>query len=522
MGSAAWHEQLALLPHLLTAHLQLSMWALLLGTSISIPLGIVLSRRPRLQRTVLSLVSLVQTVPSLALLAMMVPALAMLAPLTARFGIKISSIGYLPALLALVAYSLLPILRNTVTGLAAVDPALRQAARSVGMTPWQCLWRVELPQALPILAGGVRTATVWVVGMAVLSTPVGAPSLGNYIFSGLQTANYVAIYVGCAAAAGLALGLDALLFGIERGLAGERPRLLRLSLAAVALLYGGLVGLSLRPHPGHGGAAGALRIGAKTFTEQYILAEIVAQQIHRQTGRPTEVVSSLGSTMAYEALRGGEIDAYVDYTGALWKTQLHTPLPREPAAVRAQLEAFLRAHGGVDVLAPLGFANAYALAMPRAAAAADHLVSIGDLAAVSHQKRIAGDYEIFERDEWRDLVRSYGLQFGEPRSMDPALMIDALLNGEVDVVTAYSSDGRLQQNDLVLLTDPHHSLPPYDALLLGGPRLQAEPAVRGALLALRNSISLGCMQRLNYVVDHDKRSPAEAARLFFGGLCKAL
>ena len=213
-------EQLALLPGYLPAHLQLTLFALLAGAAVSIPAGIVITRSRRLERPVLAVASVIQTVPSLALLAVMVPALSSL-------GLR--SIGFLPAFIGLTLYSVLPVLRNTVTGFAGLDPALKEAARGVGMTSRQQLWRVELPLALPVILAGLRTSTVWTVGMATLSTPVGAPSLGNYIFAGLQTRNLTAVLVGCVAAAGLALLLDGLVRALGAAVLARR----RSSLVAV-------------------------------------------------------------------------------------------------------------------------------------------------------------------------------------------------------------------------------------------------------------------------------------------------
>jgi osmoprotectant transport system permease protein len=231
-------DQLALLPGYLTAHLQLALVSLLLGTAVSIPLGIVVTRRKSLESGVLGIASVIQTIPSLALLAIMVPALAAVSAVTARaFGIELRSIGYAPALVALSLYSILPILRNTVTGIESVDPSLIEAARGVGMTDRQMLLRVELPLAMPVVVAGVRTATVWVVGTATLSTPVGATSLGNYIFSGLQTRNTAAVLVGCIAAAGLAIVLDQLIRAVEVAARRRRRSWLVAALAAIAALY---------------------------------------------------------------------------------------------------------------------------------------------------------------------------------------------------------------------------------------------------------------------------------------------
>ena len=294
-------EQLAQLPFLLTAHLQLTLAALLTGTALAVPAGILVSRVPWLEGSVLGLAGVIQTIPALALLAVMVPLLS---------GVGLPGIGWLPAFLGLVLYSLLPILRNTVTGLATVDRAAIEAANGVGMTSAQRLRMVELPLALPVIIAGVRTATVWTVGMATLSTPVGAPSLGNYIFSGLQTRNLDAILVGCLSAAALALVLDGLVRAVARGHGERRPR--PLATGGLGLLALAAWALSV-PLVGPGGVEGPpVRIGAKTFTEQYVLAEILAGQVRRAAKERVEVVSSLGSMVVFDALARGEIDAYVD------------------------------------------------------------------------------------------------------------------------------------------------------------------------------------------------------------------
>ena len=357
-------EQLALLPEYLTAHLQLTLVALLVGFTVSLPAGVWVSRRPRAEQLVLGLAGVVQTIPSLALLAVMVPGLALLGSWTeSNLGVRLSSIGFLPAILALSVYSLLPMLRNTVTGLAGVEGAYVEAARAVGMTPRQRLLRVELPLAAPVIVAGIRTATVWVVGTATLSTPVGATSLGNYIFSGLQTRNFTSVLVGCVAAAVLALLLDGLIRLLGRGVAERRRKVVIGSVVALASLFL-FVGVTLLGGSGRATSRNQLRIGAKTFTEQYILAELLSGQIERRTGTETRVLPSLGSTVAFDALRGGEIDLYVDYSGTIWTTLMGRESRSESRrTVLEAVERFLFDEHSLVSLGALGFENAYALAM---------------------------------------------------------------------------------------------------------------------------------------------------------------
>jgi osmoprotectant transport system permease protein len=512
-------EQLALLPGYLTAHLQLALVALAAGAGLAIPAGVAATRRPRLGAPVLGVASVVQTIPSLALLAIMVPALAGAGAFTARtLGVELRSIGFLPAVLALTLYGLLPMLRNTVAGIEGIDPALVEAARGVGMTERQALWRVQLPLALPVIVAGLRTAAVWVVGTATLSTPVGAPSLGNYIFSGLQTRNTTAVLVGCVAAAALALALDQTIRLLEVGVRLRRRAALAIGAALLVGLYAWAAlgfGAQLR-----GTAARPVRIGAKTFTEQYILSELLALAVRRETGRVCEVVGSLGSTVAFDALRAGELDAYVDYSGTLWANVLRREgfgAGRE--AVLAEVERALREQHGVGVAAALGFENAYAFAMRAARARALGVRTLGDLARVGPALEVGGDIEFFQRPEWTEIQKRYGLAFRRVRSMDASLMYQAVANGQVDVITAFSSDGRIAAHHLVLLEDELGVIPPYDALVLVSRRLQAEePDALAALRALGGVLDEAAMQRLNLAVDRDGRAPAEVAREFLDGL----
>jgi osmoprotectant transport system permease protein len=493
------NEALAQLPVLATAHLQLSLAALALALAGSLPLGVAAAKRPRLAAAVLGASSVIQTIPSLALLAIMVPLLA--------------TIGFLPAWIALTLYGTLPILRNTVAGLVGVDPALREAAQGVGMTPRQQLRRVELPLAAPVIVAGARTAAVWTVGTATLSTPVGAPSLGNLIFTGLQTRNTASVIVGCVAAAALALLLDQTIGALERGL-GARGRLGRV-LPSALLLALAAVAAGAFAWQRADAARAPIRIGAKPFTEQYVLAELLAGWIARETGRPSRALHGLGSTVLYDALHAGEIDVYVDYSGTLWAGLL-AGAGAPPA--RAELLAELRhvlAREGISVAAALGFENRYALALRADRARALGLTRISELGPRAAGLEIGGDYEFFERAEWRALVSAYGLGFRARRVMDPTLMYAALASGEVDVISAYSTDGRIAALDLVLLEDDRGVIPPYDALVLAGARLAARaPDVLAALGALEGAIDADAMRRLNLAVDQGGRPPAEVARAF--------
>jgi osmoprotectant transport system permease protein len=487
---------LAELPEYLSAHVRLTLAALAAGTLLAVPAGVLVGRRRALAAPVIGFASVLQTVPALALLAVMVPVLS---------GLGLPGIGTLPAFVALVLYSLLPILRNTVTGLAGVDPAVLEAARGLGMTPGQRLRQVELPLALPVIVAGIRTATVWTVGMATLSTPVGAPSLGNYIFGGLQTRNTAAILTGC-----LALALDGLVRAGAVGLSTRRRGLVAGSVAGLLVLAAWAWGVAPRTRES---ASRPVVVGAKTFTEQYVLAEILAGTVHARTGRPTRTLTSLGSTVAFDALRRNEIDTYVDYTGTLWATVMGGKGPGGSRGdVMEEVRRWLRDDAGVTLVASLGFENAYCVAVRRETASRLGLRTIGDLARHAAGLSLASDYEFFGRQEWRAVQAAYGLAFRERRTMDPSLLYQAIAAGQVDAITAYSTDGRIEALGLVTLDDDRHAIPPYDAVVLASPRLPRDaPDVVAALRTLDGAIDVRTMRALNRRVDEQRRTPAEAA-----------
>src|SRR3954452_6139318 len=301
-----WGEALSHLPDYLGNHVRVSLAALALGLIVSLPLAILTRNRPAPRGILLALASIVQTVPGLALLALFYPLLLAAAAVTlAWFGVSFSAFGFLPAVLALALYSMLPVLRNGITGLNGIDPALIEAAKGVGMTARQSLVMVELPLALPVMMAGIRTAAVWVIGTATLSTPIGQTSLGNYIFAGLQTQNWVFVLFGCLAAAVLALAVDQLLALIEDGLR-LRSRL-RIALGGVAIAC--LVAATLVPSMTRGHSSYV--VGAKTFTEQYVLSALIKQRL-QAAGLSAVARSGLGSSVIFEALKAGDIDVYVD------------------------------------------------------------------------------------------------------------------------------------------------------------------------------------------------------------------
>jgi osmoprotectant transport system permease protein len=508
--SANLHQAFALLPDYLSQHVLLSLCALSLGVAISLPLAILASRVRVLRAPVLGVAGIIQTIPSLALLALFYPLLLALSLFTqSRLGFSFRALGFLPALLALTLYSMLPVLRNTVTALTGIDPAIKMAARGVGMTRGQSLRLVELPLAAPVIMAGIRTAAVWVIGTATLSTPIGQTSLGNYIFTGLQTENWVFVLFGCAAAAVLALVIDRFLALAEAGLTLRSKT--RLLTAAIGLLA--VVGASLLPMMTRPTTSNRVVIGAKNFGEQYILSALISRHL-RKAGIATTQEGDLGSNVIFRALASGNIGVYIDYSGTLWTNQMHRHDMPGREAVMAQMTQWLKTKYGITVLGSLGFENAYAFAMRSNEAKALRIRSLADLAAYAGRMKIGGDLEIFSRPEWRAVVRAYGLKFAVQRQYQPNFLYRAITGGDVDVITAFSSDGRIAQYGLTLLSDPKGALPPYDAVVLVGPAYTHDRALLDALRPLIGKIDLATMQKANLMVDRatDKKTPAQTAR----------
>ncbi len=498
------NEQLALLPTRLSQHVWLVLISLGVGLLLSVPLTLLAVRVRVVRGAVLAIAGVVQTIPGLALLALMVAGLD-----AARrgLGVDLPAFGFLPAALALVLYSLLPVLRNSVTGLLGVDAAVLEAATGLGLSPRQVLLKVQLPLAAPVILAGIRTSAVWTVGTATLSTPVGQTSLGNYIFSGLQTRDFTAVLVGCVATAGLALVLDFALGQLERAATVRRVGPLVLGAVVLALLVVGAVVWRPAATPA---TRTPVRLGAKNFTEQYVLAKALAASLRSQ-GFEVEQVEGLGSTVLIDALAQSDVDVVVDYSGTLWANQLKRTDVASPEVVQREVASWLDRERGVLSVGSLGFENTYAFALRRDRAEALGLTSLTQLSGPVKSLKVGSDYEFFGRPEWKRVAQLYDLVPKASVSFDPSLMYAAVQTGEVDLITAFSTDGRIDAFDLVVLDDPRHAFPPYDALLLLSPKARANEALVTALRRWVGAIDVSAMRHANQLVDVDHRSPSEAA-----------
>jgi osmoprotectant transport system permease protein len=522
------------LPLSFSEHIMITVIALMAGLVIMTPVAIFAARRRWLSVPLLAGASVIQTIPSIAMLALIYLIFstinqAMQDPATGAGGIANSSLW--AALIALYFYSILPILRNTVTGIQGVDPAMTEAARGVGMTGRQVLTKVELPLALPVIIAGIRTSTVWVVGIATLAQPVGQNCLGDQIFTGLQINNRGMVLLGCVAAALLALVLDGLTAMLQSG--AEQRKKGRMWLAVILLglvVVAGLTPAALAKYRGYRArqdaeAAARARgeelivrdvlVGAKTFDEQFILASLIRHRLGGRAQFLADKRQGLGSVIAFQQLQSNDIQVYVDYTGTIWAVHMKRDEVADPDTVYREVKAWLKQEHGIECVGRLGFENAYALAMRRDRAEQLGIETIADLRKHQSTLTVGGDYEFFGRPEWQNIVKTYDLELPKrnQKKYQSTLMYQAVRGGDVDVISAFSSDGRIVAYDLKVLEDPRNALPPYDAIILVSRQAADWPRFVETLKPLVGSITDDMMRQANYMVDRDKdkKTPEQAA-----------
>jgi osmoprotectant transport system permease protein len=505
-----WPE---LLEHL-REHLWLVFIATLIAVAIGIPTGVLLTRKQSLRSPVLGIANVMQTIPSLALFGFLIPL-----PF-------IGGIGARTAIVALVLYSLLPIIRNTVTGILGVDPNVREAAVAMGMTGRQVLWQVELPLAMSVIITGVRVALVIAIGVTTIAAAVGAGGLGVFIFRGIRQFDNNLLLAGAVPAALLALAAD---FGLglleghfsiaRRRKATPASRRRSITIGAVAAIVAAVVTgivVGSRDRQSTVSQSQNLRVvvGSKDFTESALLGEIVAQMLEAR-GVIVERNFELGGNLPHDALLAGKIDLYPEYTGTSYTAILkHSPIT-DPRAVYDQVKKEYEEKFKLTISEPLGFDNTFAILVRGAEARRLKLKTISDAVPHARNWRAGFGQDFMSRaDGYPGFVKAYGLKFAEqPREMDLSLTYIALASGKVDLIAGNSTEGRIAALDLFQLEDDRHYFPPYEAVYVVRPdSLVRVPALNEVLSKLAHAVSTEEMRQLNYEVDANKRGQAEVVR----------
>lgn len=491
-------ERRSELLRLVVEHLAMSALATLAAALIGLPLGILLTRRSRWAGPVLGFANVVQTIPSLALFGLLIPL-----PL-------VGGIGPRPAILALIVYAVLPILRNTYDGIRGVDPALREAAEALGLKPMERLRLVELPLALPVILGGVRLAAVLSVGTATIAAAVGAGGLGTYVLRGIATVDTRLVLAGAIPAALLAVFVDAALGRLARS---DRPMRSGLILILAAALSA-LALVDLRP------SAPRIVVGSKNFTESVLLGEIVAETLEARGFEVMRRFNLGGAWLCHRALLSGDLDVYVEYTGTALMDIFKHPKETDRSIVLASLKSDYEKTGLV-ALTPLGYENSFAFVIRKGDASRFGLARISDLQKVQAQFRLGMFGEFLERaDGFPGLAAAYGLKFTKaPTEMDLGLLYQALESDRIDLAVGSTTDGLIAAKGLVVLEDDRHYFPPYDAIPVArAAALAQHPGLREALDALAGRIDAASIRRLNFEVDGRRLDPREVAKDFIASL----
>jgi len=490
-------------------HLFLTGIAMAMGSLIGIPLGILISRQAILAPPIIAIVNTLQTIPSLAL-----------------FGFLISvpflgGIGKIPAIVALTLYTLLPIVLNTYLGIKKVDPELKLAGLSLGMTDGQILRYIELPLARATILAGVRIATVIAIGVATIAAAIGGGGLGVFIFRGIATVNNQLILAGAIPAAFLALVADWSLGWLENTFSpSQRPQKPSKWQWGLGLI--GLALLSFLLTQIFHSSPGTVVIGSKNFTEQVILGEILAQEIEKETNLRVERQFNLGGTLiCHEAVKAGKIDGYVEYSGTAFTGILQEKPLNDARLVFEKLQKIYPEKFNLEVFPSLGFENTFAIVIRGETASQYNLKTLSQVAKYTPNWQAGFGYEFLEREDgYKGLAKTYGLTFAQPpKVMDLGLMYRALAAKQVDLVAGNSTDGLIPVLDLVILEDDQRYFPPYEAVpIFNRDSLQKYPQLRQVLAKLTGKITSTAMQKLNYQVDGSNRRVEEVVKEFLVSL----
>ena len=479
-------------------HLVLVAIAMVVAIAIGIPLGLAITRYPKLAAPILGVANALQTIPSLAI-----------------FGFLISvpflgGIGKNPAIVALTLYALLPLIRNTYIGITSVDPAVREAGKGMGMTDWQLLTQVEIPLASGVILAGIRVATAISVGVATIAAAIGGGGLGVFIFRGLATIDNRLILTGAIPAAAIALGADLALGWVESRL---RQQPLRLGIDRKSTIGGGILALLILGLIAFNyfQASPTITIGSKNFTEQVILGELLAQQIETHTKIKVARQLNLGGTfICHQAVKSGKIAGYVEYTGTSLTAILKQEPIKNPQIVFDKIKQAYDRQFKLAVLSPLGFENTFAFIVRNEDAKRFEIKTLSEAAKYTPQLRGGFGYEFLERkDGYPAIAKTYGLKFAKVQQMEFGLMYQAIKDKQVDLIAANSTDGLIPVLNLVVLEDDKKYFPPYQAVpIFNQATLTKYPELRSVVNQLAGLISTKDIQSMNYQVDN-KSQPVD-------------
>lgn len=497
---------------LLIEHLKLTAVSVGLAILIGVPLGIFISYAAKASKPVLSVANVIQAIPSMALLGFMIPILG---------------IGVIPAIVAVVLYSLLPIIKNTYTGIENINPQTLEAAKGIGLTPFQVLTKVQIPLALPVIMAGVRIASVTAVGLMTMAAFIGAGGLGYLVFSGIRTVNNNQILAGAIPACLLALMVDFLIglveklvtpVSLQKGDNSVKKKRRKAQKAMLAAASGVIAVVFLFTSVGNvSGNTRTVSVGSKDFTEQEILGNMLADLIEDRTDITVNRKLSLGgSQVCFSAIKTGDIDLYIDYSGTSYSDILKHPPISDMEQVYETVVKEYKEQFDLEVLKQMSFNNTFTLAVTQEMAEEYNLDKISDLAGIAGTLISGTTFEFSNREDGLSgLLKTYGFQMGKSLTLDAAPRYTALKNGEINVIDAFSTDGLLKKFNLKTLEDDKEFFPPYYAIpVIRADALEKYPEITGIMEELAPVLTNDVMIELNYKVDELQQSPADVARDF--------
>lgn len=501
--------------NLLLQHIELTFIAVAFSIAIGVPLGILISRFQVLSKPVMGFANTMQAIPSMAIMGFMIPLLG---------------IGRTPAIFMVTLYALLPIIKNTATGLDNINRETLEAAKGIGMTEVQILFKVQFPLALPVIMAGVRISAVNAVGLMTLASMIGAGGLGYLIYSGVQMVNTNMILAGAIPACILALVMDFIFNRVERAVTpvslrsdivlptsqAELKKLRASRKTTMGLVAGGLaalvvfIGISSIPKTQE-----SVTVVSKNYTEQLLMGNMVCDLIEDKTDLVVNRKLNMGGTqVCLNALTSGEADIQVEYTGSMYASVLAQPLSSDPEYIYNVVKDGYAEQFDLAVLGDWGFNNTYALAVNPETAQKYNLKTISDLAPYANQMTFTPTFEFSNREDGMiGLNRTYNMSFKNVVPVESGLRYTAIKNKECDVVVVYTTDAQVFELGLTVLEDDKNFFLPYHAVsVIREDTLQKYPELATVLNILQGKFTDGDMSELNYQVEVLGKDPAVVAR----------
>ena len=484
--------------NLTVEHILISLLAISIASVLGIILGIIISEYRKFSGLILGTVNILYTIPSIALLG---------------FFITITGVGNTTALIALIIYALLPIIRSTYTGIVNINPLIIEASEGMGSTKLQQLFKVKIPLALPVLMSGIRNMVTMTIALAGIASFVGAGGLGVAIYRGITTNNSAMTFLGSLLIAILALVFDFILGLIEKRLTNHKrvkykinPKLIILGLFIV--IFGAYFSLNSKKDK-------TINIATKPMTEGYILGQMLTELIEQDTDLKVNITNGVGggTSNIHPAIVKGEFDLYPEYTGTSWEAVLKKEASYDESKFD-ELQKEYKEKYNLEYVNLYGFNNTYGLAVNKDIAEKYNLKTYSDLAKISNNLIFGAEYDFFEREDgYKELQKVYNMNFKKQIDMDIGLKYQAMKDKKIDVMVIFTTDGQLAISDVVVLEDDKKMYPSYRAGTVVRSEILSEyPELKPVLEKLNNILDDKTMADLNYQVESEGKKPEDVAR----------